>query len=183
MEVLRFQVIDRLKRVYLPWNLPRKTANQVDIITTPEQMSIILEEGDARVLADHLAYPLRHYVIAAHNEYSYIVMKRCLFPGVVAFGWVPWKKLQLVWHSGVEVLYLTNPQLAARVWGTFLRKVFRRERVLGVVAAERFLQADFAPGAQFEHRSYLLARGPVEEMIDSLYSELVLLPVRDGAGQ
>jgi hypothetical protein len=76
----------------------------------------------------------------------------------------------------MEVLYLSNPDLAKSNWGRLVASIIRRERVLAVVAAERFLGVDPPAGASLDHRNYLLARVPLNTTIDSLYSEFAILP-------
>ena len=81
-----------------------------------------------------------------------------------------------MWYPCMEVLYLSNPDLAKSDWARLVASIIRRERVLALVAAERFLGVDPPAGAALDHRNYLLARAPLHATIDSLYSEFAVLP-------
>jgi hypothetical protein len=75
----------------------------------------------------------------------------------------------------MEVLYLGNRKLAIEKWPSLVATMIRREKVLAVVAAERFF-GDRAPaGVRLDHRNYLLARAPLDWAVDSLYSEWVVM--------
>jgi acetoacetyl-CoA synthetase len=179
MEALGFQTIDQRKLVYLPWHYGRGMFRSgPELLTDPlREIAPLLEGDEARFLQDHLPYRLKHYLLREGGEHCYLVMKRRRFPGHAAFGAVPVRKLQLMWYPCMEILYVGNPQLAARCWERFVPAVIRRERVLAVVAAERLFNGHAPAGAQFDHRNYLLPRSPLKTPLDSLYSELAVLPI------
>lgn len=178
MELLGFEAIDRRKFVYLPWHFRRELFRSgPDVVTDAEAVAHVVEDDERCLLRDHLPYGLRHYVLRKGADYSYLVLKRRSFPGEAAFGRIPIQKVRLKWYPCMEVLYLGNPRLARDQWGSLVATILRRERVLGVVVAERFLGANAPAGACFDHRNYLLARSPLKGTIDSLYSELAVLPI------
>lgn len=177
MEGLGFQPIDRCKLVYLPWHFRREMLRSApDVLTDPKEIANVVKGDERHFLHDHLPYRLSHYVLRDGDDHSYLILKRRSFPGEVAFSRIPIKKLRLMWYRCMEVVYLGNPQLSVRKWGRLVASILRRERVFAVVVAERFLGANAPAGARLDHASYLLARAPLNATLDSLYSELVLLP-------
>ena len=177
MEAFRFRTIDQCKWVYLPWHcLPEMLRPTATVLCDPDKIARVVQGDDRQFLRDHLPYRVKHYLLRSGDHYSYLILKRRSFPGKVAFNKIPIKKLSLLWYPCMEVLYLGNPQLAVREWGRLVATILRRERVLAIVAAERFLGDDPPPGARLDHRNYLLARVPLKATIDSLYSELAVLP-------
>jgi hypothetical protein len=177
MEAIGFQVIDKCKLVYLPWHFGWKIARPgPEVLTDFRQIGSVLEGEEAELWRDHLPCPVKHYVLRDGGEYSYLVLKRRLVPGEVAFSRIPVRKVRLMWYPCMEVLHLGNAGLAVRNWGRLVCTILRRERVLAVVAAERFLGRSAPAGARLDHRNYLLARSPLNATIDSLYSELAVLP-------
>src|ERR1035441_5007246 len=178
MEALRFQTIDQCKWVYLLWRYWRTMLRPgPEVMSSPEQIAEVLQGDDRQLLRDHLPYRLKHYLLRSGSDYSYLVLKRRRFPGEVAFNRIPLKKVRLLWYPCMEVLHLGNLQLALRHWEHLMGTILRRERVLAVVVAERFLGATPPAGIRMEHRNYLLAREPLNATIDSLYSELAIYPL------
>jgi acetoacetyl-CoA synthetase len=176
MEALRFETIDFSKMVYLPWHFPARLLQRgPEILTEKEAIAHHLQADELRILRDHAPYQLRHYLLCSGDQHSYIVLKRRSFPGEVAFGWLPFKKPRRMWYPSMEVLFLSNPEVAIAQWPSLVASIFRRERVLGVVAAERLFSGNPPPGARLDHRNYLLSRARLEATIDSLYSELVVI--------
>lgn len=178
LDALKFTVIDDCKRVYLPWHYGREMlrwGSNVD--WDPEKIAPVLQGDDRQFLRDHLPYRVKHYLLRSGDEYSYLILKRRLVPGEVALHNFPIEKARLMWYPSMEVLYLRNPQLALKNWGGLVATILRRERVLAVVAPERFFSSNAVPaGNPWRHRSFLLARTPIDGTMDSLYSELVVLP-------
>jgi hypothetical protein len=177
MEALGFQTIDQCKWVYLAWRFWRTMLRSgPKVVSSPEQIAEVLQGDDRQLLCDHLSYRLKHYLLRSGSDYSYLVLKRRRFPGDVAFSRSPLKKVRLLWYPCMEVLHLGNLKLALRHWEHLMATILRRERVLAVVVAERFLGATPPRGIRLEHRNYLLAREPLNATIDSLYSELAVYP-------
>jgi acetoacetyl-CoA synthetase len=177
MEGLGYQVIDRHKLVYLPWQLGREIFRRGPrLLTDPEDIAQVLKGEELQFLRDHLPCCVKHYLLCTDHGHSYMVLKRRSFPGDVAFPRIPIKKAKLMWYPCMEVLYLGNSQTALQNWNSLVAAILRREQVLGFVVAERFLGAN-APGAtRLDHRNYLLPRVPLSAVMDCLYSELTLLP-------
>jgi hypothetical protein len=177
MEAIGFQPIDKCKLVYLPWHFGWKIVRPgPEVLTDLREIGSVLEGEEMELWRDHLPCPVKHYVLRDGDEYSYLVLKRRSFPGEVAFSRIPVRKVRLMWYPCMEVLHLGNPGLALRNWGGLVSTILRRERVLAVVAAERFLGGSAPAGAWLDHRNYLLARAPLNATVDSLYSELAVLP-------
>jgi hypothetical protein len=177
MEALGFKTIDRQKLVYLPWHISRAMfgRHRCDVVADLNQIADILQGDERQFFEDHLQYRVKHYVVGNADRYSYIVLKRRSFPGEVAFGSIPIQRVRLMWYPCMEVLYLGNRELAIEKWPSLVATVIRREKVLAVVAAERFF-GDRAPaGVRLDHRNYLLARAPLDSTVDSLYSEWVVM--------
>jgi hypothetical protein len=176
MEALRFETIDLSKHVYLPWHFPAKFfMRSPEILSNPQQIADLLQGEELRVFRDHISYQLSHYFVRHGDQHSYLVLKRRSFPGEVAFGWLPFKKPKLMWYPSMEVLFLSNPMVAAAQWPGLVAAILRRERVLGVVAAERLFSGNARAGSRLDHRNYLLSRTPLGATIDSLYSEFVVM--------
>ena len=98
-------------------------------------------------------------------------------PGNLAFPRFPVKKVRDLWYPAMEVLHVTNPIVAGHYWPEIVGTVIWRERVLGVYAGDHFL-GDGAPvGVRWNRTSYVFAREAAAEEVDSLYSELVVLPI------
>lgn len=178
MEGLGFETMDTAKLVYLPWRYPRQMLSRgAALVDDPEAIQLRLPTEERQLLRDHLPYRLRHYLIEDGNDFSYLVLKRRVFPGHAAFGRVPIKKAKLMWYPCMEVLHLHNPALAVKHWGALVCSIIRRERVLGFVLAERFLAENAPPCNRFDHRNYVLTRTKLPTTIDTLYSELAVLPI------
>ena len=177
MEALRFQTIDHCKWVYLPWHCGREILGcGREVLTNTDEIAAIVQGDERQFLRDHLPYSVKHYLLRNGSDYSYLVLKRRSFPGEVAFGRVPFKKVRLMWYRCMEVLYLGNPNLALQHWRYLVAAIIRRERVLAVVVPERFMGETPPAGARMAHRNYLLAREPLRASIDSLYSEFSVYP-------
>lgn len=177
MEALGFKTIDRQKLVYLPWHLSMATLGRrgCDVVSNVNDIADILQGDERRFFEDHLRYRVKHYVLGSADRYSYIVFKRRSFPGKAAFGGIPIQRVRMMWYPCMEVLYLGNRELAIEKWASLVATVIRRERVLAVVAAERFFGDQAPGGARLEHRNYLLTRAPLHSTVDSLYSEWVVM--------
>jgi acetoacetyl-CoA synthetase len=176
LEAFGCKIIDYGKRVYLPWHVRRDLCRfSPKFITDTRQIAEVVGAEDQQFLKDHLQCELKHYVFQVGDEYTYFILKRRTFPGVAAFPKFPVRKVRLMWYPCMEVLHLRNPNLAIANWGPQVATILRRERVLGLVVAERILGPDPPVGARLEHRNYLLARTPLKATVDSLYSELALL--------
>lgn len=177
MEALGFDVIDNRKWVYLPWQCAKAMLRlERQVISSPSEIQNILEGEERQFLDEHISCHVSHYALCAEGAYSYLVLKRRRIPGHIVFPWVPIRKLKLIWYPCMEMLYLGNPDLAIKSWDILTASIIRRERVLAVVVAERFLGPTPPKGVELEHRSYLLPRVPLHTTIDSLYSELAILP-------
>lgn len=177
MEGLGFQMIDRCKLVYLPWRFPADLFRRgVDLYTDRAEIATVLGGVELQYLQDHTPCPVKHYLLQRDGERSYLVLKRRAFPGHLAFGRFPIRKVKLMWYPCMEVLYLGNPCWAVRHWPGLVSAVIKRERVLAVVAPERLMGPDPPQGVRWEHRSYLLARESLDCVVDNLYSELAIFP-------
>ncbi len=179
MESLGFHTIDRVKRVFLPWHVSKSLLSRVDGLTSdPSEIAQYLGCADALYLNDHLRYRIIHYFFRDEAECCYIILKRRMFPGPAAFGWIPVEKIRRMWYPCAEVLYISNPLLAVDHWNGVVASVIRREGVLGVVAPERLFNGHPPYGGSgFEHYNYLLQRQTVSATVDSLYSEYTVLPI------
>ena len=178
LEKLGFRALDRFRWAYLPWSFPgtlfRKAPN---IISAPDSVRRVLDSEDQRVFDDHREFRLKHYVAELGKEYAYIVLKRRSMPGNLAFPGFPVKKVRDLWYPAMEVLHVTNPIVARHYWAEIVGAVIWRERVLGVYAGDHFLGEGAPVGIRWNRASYVFAKEAGAEEIDSLYSELVVLPI------
>ena len=173
-----FQQTDHSKRVYLPWHFGRAMFRPAaKLLTAPDEIAPLLEGESRRFLEDHLPYGLKHYLWLGDGARSYFVLRRRRFPGHVAFGRSPVRKLKLMWYPCMEMLYLDHAECAMRDWDRIAPAIIRRERVLAVVGPERLLGSNAPPGAHMEYKSFVLSREALPGTLDCLYSELAVLPI------
>ena len=161
--------------VEFPGALLRTAPN---VVCTPDGVRRALNGEDQRIFDDHREFRLKHYVAQLGGEYTYIVFKRRSIPGNLAFPRSPVRKIRDLWYPAMEVLHVTNPIVAGRCWPEIVGAVIRREHVLGVYAGDQFLGESAPVGVRWNRTSYVLAREEAgRDEIDSLYSELVVLPI------
>ena len=177
LTALGFSCIDNAKRVYLAWKhiAPILRGRRNWVINAPEIIEGLLSGAEREIWQDHRSPLFRHYIIRRFEQYSYLVLRRRLFPGSSAFSGVPIRKLSQMWYPGLEVVHLSRPDLTVPFWADVVGAVLRRERVWALVAPERFLGESIPPGPCFDHRSFLLDRANIGRNVDALYSEFATL--------
>jgi hypothetical protein len=145
----------------LPWpSWPGRTS----ISSDPSVIQATLSDDELLIYRDHVdAAAANHFVIRRGQEHCYVVFRRDRRKNVPAFA---------------SLLYVSNPALFRRSIRPIARTMLLRYRVLATLAELRLIEGrpNFSVKLRRSRPKMFKSASLRAEMIDYLYSELVLLP-------
>lgn len=130
------------------------------VLDRPADLDNILSAKERRIRADHVRFPLGHYVVTTNRGYAYIVTKRGLVRGLPTS----------------QVLFCSHPAILGEQLERFKLTVFARERSLALVILPNLVSPEPRGAIRLNRPSYVKSASVPCPDIDLLYSEFALLP-------
>ncbi len=160
---LGFEVLDE-QLVMIPAVTPRLTPAGWRRVKTAVEIEQTLSAEQSRLWRDHLPYPVTQLVLSGPEGSCYAVASKTLFRDKVPISYL---------H------HVSNPDLLARAVNLVQRELFLEHSTLFTAVDARLLQGEKIRGALrwtlAQPRLYRPASPKPSGVVDSLYSELVLL--------
>jgi hypothetical protein len=165
-----FKPLEREFRLYLPGRRAPETpvgllGSRARVASSARALERELAPPDRRILDDHRPFPCGHFLLTAkgHAGYSYVVTRRRTLQRYG--GWIPVS----------EVLYVSDPALAARHFERLKVAIALRDRSLAVASDPRHLGPEPPSGRAVPRPRLFKSETLRADQVDSLYSEIVLL--------
>jgi hypothetical protein len=163
VEVLGFQPLDHVRLFTVPFTHVRPSVQpEPRLICDPDEIRPLLGAAEQRILDDHSRYECLAVLVKDGNEQSLLLFSRRYFQ---FRGHMLWPYSQL--------LYASTPELLGRHLERIARLATHRQRSVGITYDER---AGPMTGIRFPARTLVRSTTLQPNMLDKLYSELVLLP-------
>ena len=145
----------------IPWpSWPGRTS----ISSDPSVIEATLTDEDLAIYRDHAhAAAAKHLVVRRGQEHCYVIFRRD-------------RRKNLPWFA--SLLYVSNPDLFKRSVRPFARTMLLRHRVLATLAELKLVgeRPNLSVQLRTSRPKMFKSENLTAEMIDYLYSELVVLP-------
>jgi len=160
-EKLGFITLDTAKQIFLPLTAPRSLSPAGAVLTDPDRIRDLLQPENRQLFDDHVPLGCGVTLVARGRDTAFLITKRRIK-----------RKMPLS-----EVLYCSNPRLTVSMFERVKLAILRSQRSLALVADSRIF-GDSAPRhVRYPLPSLFRSSRLTAGAIDSLYSELAVLPI------
>ncbi|MBL8956629.1 MAG: hypothetical protein JNK82_37990 [Myxococcaceae bacterium] len=160
---LGFEVLDD-QLLVIPAVTPRLTPNGIRRVKAAADIERVLDARQLELWRDHLPYPVTHLVLEGPEGHCYAVASKTLFRNKAPCSYL---------H------HVSNPALFAKAVNLAQRELLKENGTLFTAVDSRLMQGEKIRGAfrwtLAQPRLYRPSTPKPENVIDSLYTELVLL--------
>jgi acetoacetyl-CoA synthetase len=152
--------------ILVPLSHLKTLSHRPRIIFDPKEIRPHLTADEQRLLDDHIDTDCLHVLVRDRQQTCYMMVKRRTYQ---VRAWSPWL-------AASKVLYCSNPELVALHLERVKLAILLRQGTMALVMLARWFST---PPAGMATESHMLIRSSMftPRDLDSLYSELCLLPV------